>query len=77
MVHVEVTRLSRVSEVPMTRLDWALLLLTPLGWILLSAVYGTTARLNLSVSDDASHALVGGAFLTLACWGVYLGWGRP
>ena len=59
------------EEKAMTRLDWALVCLTPMGWVALSTLW-------VSLSDtDPSSGLLAGAILTLACWGVYLGWGRP
>ena len=62
----------------MTRLDWALLLLTPLGWgtlcVLLSILDNLT-RPEGRLGDKEINLI--GLVLTLACWGVYLGWGRP
>ena len=55
----------------MTRLDWALLLTTPAIWFLCCWI----VEIFQEDEDESATCIVAGC-LTLACWGVYLGWGR-
>lgn len=57
----------------MTRLDWALGLLTPMVW---SLFYAGAKQCSIPDWLEGDEWIIAN-LLTLACWGVYLGWGRP